>query len=161
MNATTQTFINVYQQNHNVIHLQLKDVTHAESLLQPPYRGNCLNWVIGHILGIRDECLELLGRPGLLSAAEAKMYGYGSEPVTDSAHAIDLDSLVERLDQSLGILVDELGCLSDEELQREARIWRGRVPLSEAIAFMQWHEAYHTGQLEQLRQLTGKNDHVI
>lgn len=161
MNTTAQTLIDLLQQNHNVIQMQLKDITHEESLIQPPYRGNCLNWVVGHILGIRDGYLGLLGLPGQLSEAEEKMYGYGSEPLTDSAQASPLDSLVQRLDTSLGILIDELGCLSPAELEREARIWKGPMPLSEALSHMQWHEAYHAGQLEQLRQLAGKNDHVI
>jgi hypothetical protein len=29
------------------------------------------------------------------------------------------------------------------------------------ITFLQWHETYHLGQLEPLRQLAGKNDKVI
>lgn len=161
INPITQNFISIYQNNHNVLHMQLKDVTHAESLIQPPYRGNCLNWVVGHILGIRDECLKQLGQPGLLTEAEKKMYGFGSEPITEGVPATELESLLERLDQSLGMVIDELNCLSPEEMEREARIWRGPVPLREAIAFIQWHESYHTGQLEQLRQLAGKNDHVI
>lgn len=161
MNPITQPFINVLQFNHEIIHQQLQNITQAESLLQPPYRGNCLNWVVGHILSIREYWFGLLGLPGLMSETEKKIYGYGSQPLTEGSQATALDSLVDRLDTSLGILIDELNCLSPAELEREVRIWRGPVPLREAIAFMQWHEAYHTGQLEQLRQLTGKNDHIV
>ena len=31
----------------------------------------------------------------------------------------------------------------------------------EQIAFSNWHETYHVGQLELLRQLAGKDDKVI
>jgi hypothetical protein len=161
INPIAQNLIAIYRNNHNIIHMQLKDISHAESLIQPPYQGNCLNWVVGHLLDIRDECLAQLGLPGMMTEAEKKMYGYGSQPITDGAQASELGSLVERLDQSLGILIDELNCLSPVEMERETRIWRGPVPLREAIAFIQWHETFHTGQLEQLRQLAGKNDHVI
>ncbi len=156
-----KSLIELYQFNHNIIHQQLKDITHAESLLQPPFRGNCMNWVIGHILCIRDECLELLGLPGVMSDAESKKYGYGSEPITDATRASDLDSMLKRLDESLAIIVTKLESRTQDDLDREARIWRGPLPLSEAISFMLWHEAYHSGQLELLRQLAGKNDHVI
>jgi hypothetical protein len=33
--------------------------------------------------------------------------------------------------------------------------------LGGVLAFLNWHEAYHVGQLELLRQLAGKNDQVI
>lgn len=155
------SLIELYQFNHNIIQEQLKDITHAESLLQLPFRGNCMNWVIGHILCIRDECLELLGLPGLLTEAESKKYGYGSEPITDAARASDLDSMLTQLDESLSIIVSKLESLTQADLDREARIWRGPLPLSDAISFMLWHESYHSGQLELLRQLAGKNDHVI
>lgn len=154
-------FIDLYQFNHDIIHQQLNEVTHAESLMQPPFRGNCLNWVIGHILTIRDECFELLSLPALLTESQRNTYGYGSEPILDGASACDLTTMVTMLDQSLDTLVQKLESLSQADLDHEAHIWRGPLPLSAAISFMLWHESYHTGQLELLRQLTGKNDHVI
>ena len=153
--------IDLMQFNHEVIHLQLKDITHAESLIQPLFRGNCMNWVIGHILDVRQGWLDLLGLPGILSAGEQKKYGYGSEPITTADQACQLDSLVSRLDESLATLVGKLESLTQADLDREVEIWRGKLPLAQALSFFQWHEAYHTGQLELLRQLAGKNDHVI
>jgi uncharacterized damage-inducible protein DinB len=156
-----KTLIDLLQFNHEIIHLQLKDITHAESLLQPPFRGNCMNWVIGHILDVRQGWLNLLGLPGILTEDEQKVYGYGSEPITTVAQASHLDSLVKRLDESLVTLVDKLENITQADLDHEVEIWRGPLPLAQALSFMQWHEAYHTGQLELLRQLAGKNDHVI
>jgi uncharacterized damage-inducible protein DinB len=156
-----KTLIDLLQFNHEIIHLQLKDITHAESLLQPPFRGNCMNWVIGHILDVRQGWLTLLGLPGILTEDEQKVYGYGSEPITTVAQASHLDSLVKRLDESLVTLVDKLENITQADLDHEVEIWRGPLPLAQALSFMQWHEAYHTGQLELLRQLAGKNDHVI
>ena len=159
--ATAKTMIELFKFNHDIIHMQLKDITHAESLLQLPFRGNCLNWVVGHLLGIRQECLEYLDLPGVLTEAEVKTYQYGSEPITSADQATDLESLVKRLDESLPVLVDHLENISQEELDRVIEHWYGARPLAEALFFAQWHEAYHTGQLEQLRQLTGKNDKVL
>jgi len=158
---TAKLIIELYHYNHNIIHQQLNGITHAESLLQPPFRGNCINWVIGHIVCIRDECLAQLGLPGTFSESESKKYGYGSEPITDASQAIDLITMVKKLDESLATIVSKLESLSQADLDREARTWRGPLPLSEAVSFMLWHESYHSGQLELLRQLTGKNDHVI
>jgi len=149
------------QLNHGVIHQQLKDITHAESLLQLPFQGNCMNWVVAHILTARQDWLEMLDLPGILTEAEQKAYGYGSEPVTCAEQAIDLDTLVKRLDESLVTIVSKLENITQAELDREVEIWRGKLPLAQALSFFQWHETYHTGQLEQLRQLAGKNDHVV
>ena len=33
--------------------------------------------------------------------------------------------------------------------------------LGEQLSFLSWHETYHVGQTEALRQLAGKNDKVI
>lgn len=158
---TAKVWIELLKFNNNVIHMQLKDITHAESLLQLPFRGNCMNWVIGHILGIRHECLAYLGLPGVLTDAEVNTYQYGSEPITSAEQASDLESMVKRLDESLEALTAHLEGISREALFAEVDHWMGKRPIAEALSFAQWHEAYHTGQLEQLRQLTGKNDKVI
>jgi uncharacterized damage-inducible protein DinB len=152
--------IDILQFNHNVIHMQLKDITHADSLLQLPFRGNCMNWVIGHILTSRQEWLTLLGLPGIMSEAEYKTYGFGSEPITCPDPASPLESLVAKLNESLDALVGKLETITQEELDREVETWRGKQPLAQAMTFCQWHASYHTGQLEPLRQLAGKDDHV-
>ncbi len=156
-----KTLMDLMQFNNETIHMQLKDISHDQSLLQLPFRGNCLNWVIGHILEVRQEWLDMLGLPGIMTEAERKSYGYGSEEITCADQAIDLDSLVKRLDESQVTLAAKLESLSQAELDREVEIWRGKVPLAQALSFFQWHDAYHTGQLEQLRQLAGKDDKVI
>jgi hypothetical protein len=157
----SKNLISLFSHNHEVIHEQLKDISQADSMLQLPFRGNCMNWVIGHILSIRDESLILLKLPGLLTDPENKIYGYGSEPLVESARASDLFDLLARLDESLKQITLQLEKLTQVELESEVKIWRGPLPLWEALSLMQWHEAYHTGQLEFLRQLAGKNDHVF
>jgi hypothetical protein len=161
MDTISQVLIDLFKNNHDIIHMQLKEITHYESLIKPPFRGNCMNWVVGHILGVRGDCLEVMGLPGTLNDDEVKIYGYGSEPLTDTARACDLNIMEEKLDKSLERIVNKLGSLSPVELDQKVQIWRGTVTLIEALSFMQWHESYHTGQLELLRQLAGKNDKVI
>jgi uncharacterized damage-inducible protein DinB len=159
--AAAKTLMDLLEFNQTTIHAQLKDITPAESLLQLPFRGNCMNWVVGHIVAIRQGWLEMLGLPGIMTEEEQKAYGYGSEPIGCAEQAIPLESLVKRLDENLAVLVKKLQGMTQSELDREVEIWRGKVPLAEALFFYLWHESYHTGQLEQLRQLAGKNDHVI
>jgi hypothetical protein len=99
-----------------VLHMQVKDINQVESMLQLPFEGNCLNWVIGHILDPYNTCVEWLGLPALLTP---------------------------------------------NELERSIESWMGKVTLIETLFFMVWHAHYHTGQIEQLRQLAGKHDKVL
>lgn len=151
----------LFNNNHHILHQQVKDINQEESLVQPPFRGNCLNWVVGHILGVYGECLEVMGMPGTQNEAEVKTYGYGSEPLTGCAKAGDLLEMLHRLDEGLERITLQLANMSAAELEREVTIWLGSVSLIEALYVMQWHASYHTGQLELLRQLAGKNDKVI
>ena len=158
---SAKILIELLKNNHSIMHQQVKDVTQVESMVQPPFRGNCLNWDIGHLLDVYGEMLEEMGLPGTMSEAEKKTYGYGSEPLCDAAKAGDLNAMLARLDKALPVIVEKLDSLSAEELERKVKIWRGEVSLIEALFFMQWHASFHTGQLELLRQLSGKNDKVI
>jgi hypothetical protein len=60
--------------NYRVIRRQVDGLTHEDSLLQLPFRGNCLNWVLGHIVATRNRALALLGEPPIWSEAEAARY---------------------------------------------------------------------------------------
>lgn len=159
--STVNDLVEIYKNNHETIHRQIAGITQAESLIQPPFQGNCLNWVLGHVVVARGQALQLLGLPGTFTPEEIKLYGHGSEPITGPANAIDIDVIVSKLDDSITRLTDKLNSMSPADLEKEVRIWRGPVPLSSAISFQLWHETYHTGQLELLRQLAGKNDKIL
>lgn len=156
-----QTLVDLWEISNNVIHRQCQDITQAESLLQLPFQGNCLNWVIGHMLKARDDCLKMLGLPPFLSEAELAVYGGGCQPLTDPAKASDLESLLARLDQALEKLSIAIRERGEEGLREQVIFFRESTDVGGALAFLQWHEAYHLGQLELLRQLAGKNDRVI
>ena len=89
-----------FARNVSLIKLQADGLTHEDSLLQPSLQGNCLNWVIGHILVNRDRVLEVLGEPPLVGA-EGALYKRGSETLAASDEGIlPLDELLTRLDRA-------------------------------------------------------------
>ena len=51
-----------YAGNTWLIKCHTEGLTHDDSLLQPPFRTNCLNWVLGHIISRRNSAMELLGQ---------------------------------------------------------------------------------------------------
>jgi uncharacterized damage-inducible protein DinB len=156
---TTTDLISALERNLDTIKSQTQGLTHADSVLQLPFRGNCLNWVLGHIASSRSTMLKALGEKPVMSEAQLKRYGYGSEPVcADGEGILTLEQLLTALEQSQTALTACLQKTSAEELAREVQSFRGTTTLGQLVFFLYSHETYHTGQTEALRQLTGKDD---
>ena len=159
---TATDLIGTLERNLGIIKAQTQGLSHADSLLQFPFRGNCLNWVLGHIVDNRNTMLRFLGEEAILSEAHAKRYGYDSELVCGGADDIlTLEQLLMALEQSQSALAAKLQKMTVEELAREVQSFLGTTTLGQLIFYLYWHESYHTGQTETLRQLAGKNDKVI
>jgi hypothetical protein len=159
---TATDLIGGLERNLGIIRAQTRGLSHADCLLLLPFRGNCLNWVLGHMADNRNTTLRLLGEEAILSEAHAKRYGYGSEPVCGEGDDIlTLEQLLAVLKQSQSALAASLGKITAEELAREVQSFLGTTTLGQLIFFLFWHETYHVGQPEFLRQLAGKDDKVI
>ena len=159
---TATDLIGVLERNLGIIKAQTQGLSHADSLLQLPFRGNCLNWVLGHIAANRNTMLRFLGEEAILSEAHVKRYEFNSEPVCgDAGDILTLEQLLMVLDQGQSALTAKLLKITVEELAREVQSFLGTTTLGQLIFYLSWHEGYHTGQTEALRQLAGKNDKVI
>jgi hypothetical protein len=78
---TPRQLAEAFGRNVGVIRMQADGLTHADSVRQPASRGNCLNWVVGHIAEARNDVLALLGADPALDPAIATRYAYQSPPV--------------------------------------------------------------------------------
>jgi len=157
-----QELAGAFERNLEMIKMQTKGLSHEDSLLQPPFRGNCLNWVLGHIVETRDRILELLGELPIGGEGVRARYGYGSEPVcADGEGVLRLETLLEALERSQERINAALQRITVEELTKETEDHRGKTRVAERLFFLYFHETYHTGQTELLRQLAGVNDKVI
>lgn len=152
--------IQTMERNQGLITEQAKGLDHADTVLQLPFRGNCFNWVVGHMLATRDAMLMALGAKPILSEEEHKRYGHGSEPVCGPDDAVHLNRLLEALDQTKDAVLAELNSATPELLGKIHSEERG-MNVGEWVAFLVWHETYHVGQLEILRQLAGTDDAII
>ena len=65
--------------------------------------------------------------------------------------------MTEPIQQSQKQILAALERTSQESLNQPD----GEGTVGGSLSFLYWHEAYHTGQTEYLRQLAGKNDKVI
>lgn len=151
--------VGTFARNTGVVMAQAKDLTHADSLIQHP-NGNCLNWVLGHIVVDRDDILELLGEPPVASAAAR--YKRGSEPITGEGEGVlSLPQLLELLDQSQARIEATLSRMDAAAFARKSEgDERGRT-IGQRAFFIYFHETYHVGQTELFRQLAGKDDKLI
>jgi uncharacterized damage-inducible protein DinB len=160
MISTTQ-LTEAFGRNLTILQRQADGLTHADSLLQPPFRGNCLNWVLGHMAESRDSTLGALGAAPCSGEAVAR-YARESEPITgDDAGALPLDELLRLLAASQEALAAALSRATPEDLARELTIGPRTTTVGARVFFLYFHETYHVGQTELLRQLAGANDKVI
>ena len=151
-----------FARNVGVIQAQTEGLNHADSLLQLPFRGNCLNWVLGHLLDNRDIVLEALGEPRIMSEDNAAVYRRGSEPIAGAtAELLPLQDLLDQLAQSQERLATALGRATNADMAREVVRNGNTTTLGKRVFFLYFHETYHVSQTELLRQLAGKNDQVI
>lgn len=155
-----QELLQTLQRHSYVIKRQTAGLTHEQSLLQPALRGNCMNWVLGHMLVTRNEILQHLEQSPILSTPEDEWYKSDSAPITAASPAVPLATLLAGFEESLARI--EQGLTTTPEAAMAAIVNTERQTTRRAhISFIAWHEAYHLGQLEYLRQLTGVNDKVI
>ena len=158
----SKVLANVYKRNQWVLETQTKGLTHADSLIQPEARGNCMNYVLGHVLAHRDIVLKMLEIEPVMDAAQFARYDHGSEPVlADGPDVVPLEDLLSLLKRSGELLVEAIEPLTAEQLEREVKLGERSASLGQRIEFFGWHEAYHAGQTEYLRQLAGTDDEVI
>ena len=57
---TSQQLSDAFARNIMLLNRQAAGLSQADSLLQPPVRGNCLNWVLGHLVDNRNTILALV-----------------------------------------------------------------------------------------------------
>ncbi|MEM7331487.1 MAG: DinB family protein [Chloroflexota bacterium] len=155
-----ETIHGLFKTNYWIITNQTNGLTHEDSLLQLPFRGNCLNWVLGHCLVSRQNVLKMMGISGSWTEAEIARYKYDSEPITsaDDPDILSFERLMADFDSTQKQLEDGFAEISERQLAEKDE--KGRS-VAERILFLAWHEGYHLGQTEYLRQLAGKDDKII
>lgn len=152
--------LNSFKTNNAVVDMQTKGLTHEDTLLQLPFRGNCLHWVLGHMIASREWVLEAVGQDPVWPKEVSDGFQYNTEPITssDDPRIMPFEKMLADFKVGLERLEAGLDTLPEEKLEEKDE--RGN-PLAGRMNFAAWHEGYHAGQLEYLRQLAGKDDKVI
>lgn len=149
----------MYEFSYGAIRRNLENLTNADTLVRPDAGGNCLNWVLGHMIVTRNVIHALAGASPVAMGEAASEYQRGSHP-EGTGRFLDLGTLQGLLEASQRELIPALSRLSEEALKSPVPEQYKRQPLTgsldEALIRLQYHEAYHNGQIGLLRRIAGK-----
>jgi hypothetical protein len=159
---TIQDFTRLLSIEYNLIHTQTEGLTQADTLIQPQPSGNCMNWVLGHMLDNQITLLPVLGKESPVAPAALERYRRDSDPVTgEGPGVLPLEKLLEGHDQVQAALIARLGEMSEADFTQEIE-FRGRtVTVGWRVLFLNFHFTNHLGPLELLRQLAGRTEKLI
>ena len=151
--STTTRFINSVKFIDGVIKSKTDGLTHEDTLRQLPFPGNCMNWNLGHLLVYRMQYLGMIDGSSQPDETEFAIYGGGSAPLTDGEKAMPLETLLARLDAASEQVVSALQRMPPEKLAEVCDPENGTTVEERLNFYLVFHEAYHAGQLEILREL--------
>lgn len=157
-----QDFIRLLSIEQGVVEMQTNELSHEDTLIQPQPSGNCMNWVLGHLLENQVTVLQLLGGESPISSDDLSVYQTDSDCLTAAGpDVLPLEKLLEYHKSVHDLVAARLAEMDDEDFACEV-IFRDRpTTLGWRLLFLNFHYTYHLGQLELLRQLAGRTEKVI
>ncbi len=141
------------------LQMNVEDVTHEESLVQPQPAGNCLNWVVGHLLCIYNNALPLVKQQPLMEKSSLKQYDRGAQPVTGAENAMHFEALVKSMEKAVTNWNEGLSNMTEKDLDAPSPFSPSNNPketMRSLITTVSFHQAYHAGQTGVLRRIIGK-----
>jgi hypothetical protein len=142
-----------------VCQANLDGIDHEESLMAPDGGGNCLNWVLGHLVKARRDVLALLGQPQTAANANFDRYAQGAPPLVDPSEAVAFPVILEQFRALRGPLVAAIQATPPEALTApipNSPTGNPNETVGSLLAAVAFHEAYHLGQAGLLRRMLGK-----
>jgi uncharacterized damage-inducible protein DinB len=146
---------------YSVIARNIDGLTHADSLAPAAGGGNTANWILGHVVNVHNQLMQVIGAPPVWESAQLERARF-DHPIRDAAEAIDWDTLVERFNASRDACLGALAALSDESLAEKMPGPFGD-PSTRAglLSVLVIHQSYHAGQLGMVRRAAGKKTAIL
>lgn len=136
----------IFKMNNRATNINLEGITHEESLLKPGGGGNCINWILGHIIVSRDDMREILEMDKAASEDLLNNYSRGTKTITKEK-AIDFGRLLKIFNDLQEPMEKKIEATDFSTNQEDLK----------QLTFLCFHEAYHVGQLGLLRRIAGKS----
>ncbi|MCW1970153.1 MAG: DinB family protein [Anaerolineae bacterium] len=129
----------------------LANLTHTQSLVQPPIEGNCVNWILGHIVAYRNYALKMCQLAPAVSDAIEQRYAKESAPVlADGSDAAQFEDLRQAYYDGHERLMAYVATMSAEQAAEILSVAGFTQARAEILTTFLRHESYHLGQLEWL-----------
>ena len=160
---TPDQLADALKRNNAILKMQARGLTTEQSLTQLPFRANCLNWVLGHILTNRRAMLYILTGQNPAWSGQIARYERESEPISGREDGVlELPTLLELLATSHKQIAGLLQAITPEQIAEPVAFLDSRDrSRAEWLMFFYFHDCYHTGQSEILRQAAGTDDKII
>lgn len=145
---------------HRIVRMNTDGLTEEDSLVRPEPGGNCLNWVVGHLVCVYDAVLPALAQEPVMSKEALQRYDRGSKPLLEPAEALPLTKLLDAWDEASQRYQAGLAAMTPDQLDQPAPFTPRKNPdetVRSLLAIIAFHQAYHAGQTGLLRRIAGKD----
>jgi len=143
----------------DVVGANVAGLTHEDSLAQPRPGGNCLNWVLGHLLWAYNGVLPLVRQEPVMDEGVLNHYARGAPPIRDRAEALTFEEILSAWNQAVERVDAGLAGLTPDVLDRPAPgspTGNPNETVRSLLTTVMFHQAYHAGQTAVLRRIAGK-----
>jgi len=145
---TNSIFSKQLQFLKHVVNLNLGEVSQEDSLTTAPNGGNSVNWLVGHMIVVRDGMMKALGLESIADETLINLYQRGTENIT-ADKANKLEDLLQKYNRGSDEMIKRLE--GDEVTDAEA---------VDTMTVLLFHEAYHAGQIGLFRRIMGKDSKI-
>jgi len=159
---TAKEYQMMLEDNLEIIKEQISGVSDSEMLIQPPNGGNCMLWTLGHLTESLITILHFLNGEKPTGLADLSRFERGSEPILGSEPGLMTASeLMDAYAKLHQVVLEKLASMTDADFDAEVPGFGQPARRGFMLFFMEFHHAYHIGQLELLRNLAGHTEKII
>ena len=153
--VSPEVLLFLFDFDHRALGLNAAGLTHADSLVPAAPGANCANWILGHLIASRSTVLTLLGQEPVWNEAQGKPFDDHAAWPDPAAVAVPWESLLADFETSQERIRAGLATVTAERLAG-LHTAESKRPRGMQLHFLQFHEAYHIGQIGLLRRIVGR-----
>ncbi len=159
---TAKEYQKMLEGNREIIKEQIKGLSESEMLIQPLNGGNCMLWTLGHLTNNLISILGILDGEKPEDLADLSHFKFGSEPVLGPVPGLlTASEIMEAYDVLHQVVLQKIAPMTDADFDEEINPFENPVRRGWMLFFMEFHHAYHIGQLELLHNLAGHTEKII